>query len=171
MCCENEKLIAVLDEQERLLRFGSFTNEDALALGNFLVMKAKEEGLALAVAVRKPNGALLFHHLMEGTSLNNQNWMTRKFNTVRNWERSSLRQFMDWQVSGEDLNAHGLNSQEYVLCGGGFPIKMKSGEFAGVVTVSNLPHFRDHAFLVRALSAFLNVSCPQLPEDAELRFS
>ncbi len=69
---EYRKLTEIVRAQEDAIRFETFSNEDALALGLFLVNRAKEQNLTLSVAVRSAQGGILFHHLMTGTSSNNQ---------------------------------------------------------------------------------------------------
>ena len=142
--------------QEESLRFVSFSNRDALALGNFLADRTYSQGIDLAICIRKVNGSILFQHMTEGTSLNNQNWMQRKFNTVRLFERSSYGVWAESMISGEDIAHHGLSDADYVFCGGGFPITLKTGEFVGVVLVSNLPHEKDHGFIVDGVKEWLS---------------
>jgi uncharacterized protein (UPF0303 family) len=80
--------------------------------------------------------------------------MRRKFNSVITMNKCSMRCWADSILSGEDLEAHGLNSTDYVFCGGGFPIRLKSGEMVAVLTVSNLPHEQDHQFIIDGLTAY-----------------
>ena len=94
--------------------------------------------------------------------MNNENWIRRKFNTVCLTEGCSLRAWASSIVKNQDLAAQGLDSKDYALCGGGFPIKLKSGEMAAALIVSNLPHLEDHAFLVSALSDYLGVNVPKV---------
>lgn len=154
---EYRKLIEIVRAQEDAIRFETFSNEDALALGLFLVNRAKEQNLTLSVAVRSAQGGILFHHLMTGTSSNNQKWMLRKFNTVAMWEHSSMQVWASKRLTGETLEDHGLTKTEYVACGGGIPIRLKTGEMVAVATVSNLPHQRDHQFLAEGIAAWLKV--------------
>ena len=152
-----EKVKQITEQQEELLRFRKFSNRDALDLGNFIVDRIREKKLELAVAIRRLNGAILFHHMTEGTNINNQNWMERKFNTVSLMERSSLGVWALSLITGETVAVHGLSEAEYVFVGGGFPIRLQTGEIAGVLTVSNLHHIEDHQFIVDSLSKWLNV--------------
>jgi len=150
-------------EQEKMLRFERFTNEDAWELGCFLVRCAREAGVAMAVAIRKLNGNVVFQYCSEGTTLSNEKWMRRKFHTVQLTEGCSLRAWASSILKGQDLAAQGLDPLDYALCGGGFPIRLVTGELAGVVTVSNLPHLEDHAFLVSALARYLGArDVPQI---------
>jgi uncharacterized protein (UPF0303 family) len=157
------------EAQERLLRFETFSNKDALELGMFIASEVYAQNMDLAIGIRKLNGALLFHHLTPGTNLTNQLWMRRKFNTVSLMERSSLGAWAISHISGETVSSHGLSDEDYVFCGGGFPIRLVSGELVAVLTVSNLPHPEDHRFLVNALAEFLGVKdLLQVPEIDDL---
>lgn len=155
------QIIETTMQQERLLRFDCFTNKDAWNLGAFLVRRAEEKGVAMAISIRKPNGNIVFQHCSDGTTMNNENWIRRKFNTVRLTEGCSLRAWASSIVKNQDLAAQGLDSKDYALCGGGFPIKLKTGEMAAALIVSNLPHLEDHAFLIDALSDYLGVIVPK----------
>ena len=161
-CIELKK---VLTQQEEMLRFEHFSNQDAWELGSFLVKKVYAEKIALAIAIRKPTGNILFQHCTENTSLNNQNWMQRKFNTILLMECSSLAAWAQSLISGEEVATHGLDSRDYVFCGGGFPIRLKTGEMVAVLTVSNLPHEQDHDFIITALSEWLHMK--DVPGTAE----
>jgi uncharacterized protein (UPF0303 family) len=145
-----------IKSEEESLRFARFSNREALDLGNFLTERVYNQKTDLAICIRKMNGAILFQHMTEGTCLNNQNWMNRKFNTVALMERSSYGAWAVSQISGETIADHGLSEADYKLCGGGFPITLKSGEIVAVLTVSNLPHEKDHKFIVDGLKEWLS---------------
>lgn len=155
------QIIETTMQQERLLRFDRFTNKDAWNLGAFIVRRAEEKGVAMAVSIRKLNGNIVFQHCSDGTTMNNENWIRRKFNTVRLTEGCSLRAWASSIVKNQDLAAQGLDSKDYALCGGGFPIKLKTGEMVAALIVSNLPHLEDHAFLIDALCDYLGVRAPE----------
>lgn len=158
-----ELIVSLAKEQEDMLRFERFTAEDAWALGCLMAARVKEAGIDMALAIRKLNGHILFQYCTQGTALNNQNWMRRKFNTVVLTEGSSLRHWAATEIKGQSMAAQGLDPLEYALCGGGFPIRLKSGELVGVITASNLPHKQDHAFIVSSLAAHLGMeNVPQI---------
>lgn len=151
------KVKELTEKQEELLRFENFNSRVAYELGKFLTDRVYESGIELAIAIRTLNGTILYQHLTEKTNHINQNWMMRKFNTVSYFERSSLGVWALEGLSGEKVAVHGLSESEFVFCGGGFPIKLKTGEFVAVLTVSNLPHMEDHGFIVEALAEYLGV--------------
>lgn len=152
-----ERINEVTKEQEKLLRFDHFSNRDAWELGSFFVQRIYEKEMDLAIAIRKLNGNIIFQHATANTNLNNQNWMMRKFNTVTLMERSSLGAWAVSFLTGEQVETHGLSNKDYIFCGGGFPIYLKTGEMAAVLTVSNLPHEQDHQFIVETLQEWLDV--------------
>lgn len=163
-----EEIKRITEQQEKMLRFPHFSDKDALELGQFLTERIYEKGMELAVAIRKANGAILYQHMTEGTNLNNQNWMMRKFHTVSLMERSSLGAWAVSFLTGETVPVHGLSETEYVFCGGGFPIRMASGEIVAILTVSNLPHMEDHCFIVESLAQWLGVeNVPQIAAVTE----
>lgn len=151
------QLCEVIKEQEELLRFQSFSNKDAWNLGAYITEKLYERQITLAVQICRMNGAVLFQHLMEGTTKDNQRWMQRKFNTVSLTEGSSLRAWAMLGEKDETVASRGLSEQDYAFCGGGFPIRLKSGELVGVAIVSNLPHMKDHQVLVDLIAEWLGV--------------
>ena len=79
-------------------------------------------------------------------------------------EMSSLRLYMDLKMNQEELKDRGLNDEEYVACGGGFPIRVAGAGVIGSVIVSGLDHMADHDFAVACISQFLRVDeIPRLP--------
>ena len=152
---EFERIKKVTVQQEKALVFERFSNKDALALGSFITNRIYEQGMELAIAIRRVNGAILYQHMTDGTNLNNQKWMERKFNTVSLLERSSLGSWAVSNLTGETVPVHGLSESAYVFCGGGFPIRLVTGEVVAILTVSNMPHMEDHRFIVKALSEWL----------------
>ena len=81
-----EELAKVLEMQEEILQFSSFTNADAWELGTMVVMEARRLGVSIAVRIRLNNGYTVFQYGMDGTNLYNEQWLTRKENTVRTLE-------------------------------------------------------------------------------------
>ena len=157
-----DKAKETAERQEELLQFDQFNNETAWELGKLCVEEIKRRGIDMAVCIRKINGNIIFQYQTEGTTINNQCWMRRKFNSVIYYESSSLLATINANISGETLTDCGLSKSDYVLCGGGFPIRIKGSGIYMVLTVSNLPHEQDHAFIVDVLSKFLGVEAPQI---------
>ena len=149
--------------QEELLRFETFDNGAAWALGSLMAAESKRRGLKVCAAIWSLTGYVLFQYAAEGTTVNNQNWVRRKFNAVRLMERSSLASRAVAELSGEGVAECGLDPREYVFCGGGFPIRLRTGELVAVALVSGLPDVMDHGFLVDCLGKYLGVEAPAIP--------
>lgn len=156
---EDYTLIAqTVQRQEDMLRFDHFTARDAWQLGSFITSIVYEKGMEMAVCIRKLNGHILFQHCTQGTTLSNQNWMQRKFNTALLTEGASLRAWANLNLKGQVPQDQGVSPLDYAYCGGAFPIRLRSGELVGVLIVSNLPHREDHRFVVSCLAQYLGVS-------------
>ncbi len=159
-----EESIRILIMQEEILQFSHFTNEDAWELGRLMVSEAARNHLPVAISIRLNNGYTLFQYGFKGTNYNNEQWMTRKQNTVRTMEMSSLRLFMMLKKNEETLEEYGMNEREYVARGGGFPIRVAGAGVIGSVLVSGLDHMADHEFVAACMSQYLQIEgIPRLP--------
>ncbi|CAL9337385.1 hypothetical protein SUDANB95_00195 [Actinosynnema sp. ALI-1.44] len=148
-------LLETLAEQESRLLFRSFTNEDALALGLFLLDAAREAGLPVVVSVRRGRQRL-FHAALPGTSADNDGWIDRKSRVVDRYGWSSFRVGESFRAAGKTFEEHSLlDPREYAAHGGVFPVLVEGVGMVGTVGVSGLPQAEDHAFVVAQLERFL----------------
>lgn len=142
--------------QEESIVFSTFTNDDAIALGLWLVAAGRAENLAITVDVRRGDQQV-FHAALAGTSADNDAWVERKVRLVKRVGMSSYRMGCQLRASGHSLGeALLLDEKEYAAHGGAFPIVVKNVGLVGVVTVSGLPQREDHALVVRVLTEWLN---------------
>ena len=97
--------IARVAEQERRCTFAAFDEAAALKIGMRIGELAAAKGAALAIDIRFWNRPLYFH-AMPGTSADNVEWVRRKSNCVRRFDRSSyavsLRQARDGKGFAHD---------------------------------------------------------------------
>ena len=155
---ELQGLIGDLEEQQRRLRFTRFTNDDAWALGSWLVTTARSRNLPLAVDIRR-HGHQLFHAALPGATPDNDVWISRKIRVVNRFGDSSFLVGRRLALSGKTLDeASGLEPIRYAAHGGSFPIIVTDVGVVGTVTVSGLPQAEDHALVVEALQTFLGDS-------------
>ncbi len=153
-----DELEKVLEMQEEILQFSSFTNADAWELGNMIVMEAKRLGVSIAVRIRLNNGLAVFQHAMDGTTLYDEQWMERIENTVKVTEESSLRLYMKIRENQKNLEERFLEPREYAAFGGGFPIRIEEVGVIGSITVSGLDHVSNHDLLVKCISKYLHIA-------------
>ncbi len=152
----------ILTKQEEVLKFTSFTNDDALKLGLLLVERAKQNSLKLAIEIKAANGQILFLHALEGTALTNQNWMERKMNAVTGTGMSSLMLGLDCSLQKKTLADKGFESNTTAAVGGAFPIKLENAGLFAIAAVSGLPHYEDHKFLTNTIAEYLGKEIPQI---------
>lgn len=154
---ELESRIKIYEKQERLLRFESFSNEDAWELGCLMVKEAQDRGLKPALSIVK-NGYTVFRYGFDGTNTHNDMWLERKHNTVQVTHMSSLHVGAVLEKNGETIGDDWyLDPAKHAFLGGGFPLILKGTGVIGSVCCSGLPHLEDHAMVVRCIARFLKL--------------
>lgn len=143
--------IAKIKEQELGLVFDQFNEATAFSIGTRIRDRAIREGLALVVEIRLWDRPL-FYCAMPGTSGDNPNWVRRKFNVVQRLLRSSYRVALEQSREERTFPAsRALDPADFVLAGGGFPIRLRGLGPIGCATVSGLAERDDHQVVVDAI--------------------
>ncbi|HTN63582.1 MAG TPA: heme-degrading domain-containing protein [Devosia sp.] len=146
--------IALIKRQELELVLPAFDEHVAFALGSAIYGRAKGESLSLVVDIRSWDRQLFFA-ATPGTSADNTEWVRRKINTVRRFQKASYRLVVERggdAVFSEVVNAP---ATDYVIAGGGFPLRVANAGIIGCLAISGLPGRRDHGVAVDALCDYL----------------
>ena len=151
-----EEVMKILELQEEILQFTHFTNADAWDLGNIIVAEAKKRELSVAVSIRLNNGLVVFQHMFDGKTLMNEDWIKRKFNTVRDTESSSLFLYTKLEKTQRTMQEVHMDEHIYANSGGGFPIRIEEVGVIGAIVVSGLNHVADHDLVIKCLSKYLH---------------
>lgn len=155
------ELMNQVKQEEELLQFTSFTNEDALQIGLKIIEMAKNENKTVSIDICR-SGQQLFHYAMPGTFVDNDEWIKRKNRVVNRFGRSSYQQGLYYRSLGTTISQkHFLSETEYAPHGGAFPLKIKNVGMVGTITVSGLPQKEDHSLVVRAIKEYLNIEIMQ----------
>lgn len=141
--------IALVRKQEQELVLSQFDEDVAFAIGASIRQRALEEGLGLVVDIRTWDRQLFFA-ATAGTSADNAEWVRRKVNTVRRFQRASYRMVLERGEVPFPVQA-GADPADYVIAGGGFPIQVIGAGIIGCLTISGLPGRSDHGVAVDAL--------------------
>ncbi len=157
--------IAIVKAQEELLKFDTFTAEDAWELGKLFVAEAMDHDIPIAISIRAMSGKRMFRYAAEGTNHGADAWLDRKFKTVQHFESSTLGYALFLQRRGGlTLEQRGLDPTKFVACGGGFPIFIDGIGCVAAVMVSGLTDVEDHDVLVRVFARYLGVEdVPRYP--------
>ena len=110
-----------------------------------------------SISIRLNNGYTVFQYAGDGTNLHDENWLRRKFNTVKTLEKSSLYTYMLLRKNEETMENLFLDEKEYACCGGGFPVRVEEVGVIGAILVSGLDHVSDHDFIVKCVSRYLHI--------------
>ncbi|GLQ08938.1 UPF0303 protein [Devosia yakushimensis] len=153
MTTEND--IALVKKQETGLVLARFDEEVAYEIGSAIRARALAEGLSLVVDIRTWDRQLFFS-ATAGTSADNTEWVRRKINSVRRYQKASYRLVLE-RGEGVFPPQSGADPADFVMAGGGFPIRVTGAGIVGAVTVSGLPGRDDHGVVVDALCDHLGL--------------
>jgi uncharacterized protein (UPF0303 family) len=141
--------------QEQALIFTSFNENDAFSLGHRIRDLALKQKLSVAIDISLWDRRLFFASTA-GTTVDNSEWLRRKFNVVRRFHASSYRLVLEQNRDDKMFAAHkALDVADYALAGGGFPINVAGAGVIGTAIVSGLPQREDHNLVVRAIAEHL----------------
>ena len=147
--------IATVKRQEQSLILSAFNEDVAFALGSAIRERALAEGMGIVIDVRSWDRQMFFA-ATAGTSADNAEWVRRKINTVRRFQRASYRMVLERGEAPFPPQA-GADPADFVIAGGGFPIQVKGAGIIGCLTISGLPGRSDHGVAVSALATHLGL--------------
>jgi uncharacterized protein (UPF0303 family) len=149
-----EERMREVKREEDELQFARFSNALALQIGLRLVQAAEQAGHMVTIDLTRGEQQL-FHHALEGTSADNDDWIRRKNRVVRRFGHSSFYMGLYYKSLDTTIEEKSfLDTREYAPHGGAFPITIKGAGIVGTVTVSGLPQEEDHKLVVRVLREF-----------------
>lgn len=147
--------IAKITEQEAALVFDRFDEAAAFEIGALMRERGLAEKLPIVIEVRFWD-RLLFYAALPGSTGSNADWVRRKLNTVKMFQKSTYRLTLEHESTDRMFRpGFGLSASEYVLVGGGFPIRLKGVGVVGAIGVSGLPQRGDHELIVSVVAGFL----------------
>ncbi len=158
-----EEDLKVIAEQERLLRFATFTTDMAWQIGSALRAAALARDASMTFEISLA-GRTLFHTATgERAGAGQADWVRRKRNTVLRFGRSTYAMGLELEMAGLTIEArHGLTLADYAMHGGGVPLIMLGAGCIGAVIGSGLPQRDDHAMVVAAMAQVMGADVPKL---------
>ncbi|WP_224703719.1 heme-degrading domain-containing protein [Devosia aquimaris] len=148
--------IALVKKQELALELSRFDEDVAFEIGSAIRSRALAEGMGIVIDLRTWDRQVFFA-ATANTSADNAEWVRRKINTVRRYQRASYRMVLE-RGEGPFTPQSGADPADFVIAGGGFPIRVKGAGIIGALTISGLPGRSDHAVAVDALCDHLGLA-------------
>src|SRR5436305_8338407 len=125
---------AKVAEQEKALVFPQFDEAAAFSIGVAIKTAAEAKGVSLAIDVRLWDRPL-FYFAMPGTLPDNAEWVRRKSNCVRRFNRASYALTLRHKQRGSGFAPDdGIDPMEIAAHGGSFPIRVASAGVIGAIT-------------------------------------
>jgi uncharacterized protein (UPF0303 family) len=147
-------------KQEKNIVFPVFDEATAFAVGSAIRARGLEDTSPIVIDIRTFDRPL-FYAALPGSTADNANWARRKRNVVQMFLKSTYRMVLEQQRPDRTFKpGSGIDSADYVLAGGGFPVTVKGAGVIGVIAVSGLPEREDHGIIVAVL-------CEHLALDAK----
>jgi uncharacterized protein (UPF0303 family) len=154
--------IALIKRQETTLVFSIFDEAVAFKIGSAIRDRALAENLPIIVDIRTFDRPL-FYAAMPGSNASNPDWARRKANVVKRFLKSTYRMVLEQQRPDRTFKVgDGLDTADYVLAGGGFPVTVQGAGVIGVIAVSGLPEREDHNVVVDAICNHLDIDRHEL---------
>ena len=153
----NEELIEILYKQDEMLRFDTVSEAMLCEIGEKIAASAK----AVCILIRI-NGLEIYSRILPGAARNNRKWAERKGNMAEFSGKSSMLAALENRAKGRSVSDLGLDSSGYVLEGGAFPVKLRSGLVIGSIAVSGMPSECDHQSICDAAASVLGISVPSI---------
>jgi uncharacterized protein (UPF0303 family) len=157
---------SIADQEERLV-FDRFDEARAFEIGSLVRERGLAENMPIVIEIRFWD-RLLFYAALPGSTSNNTEWVRRKLNVVKMFHKSTYRMVLEEQRPDRTFKpGAGLDIANYVLAGGGFPIRVKGVGVVGGIGVSGMPEREDHAVIVETLCKHLGIPASDLSLKAE----
>ena len=154
--------IECIKRQEAELVFDRFDEAVAFEIGSAIRERALAQNLPIVIDIRTFDRPL-FYAAMPGSNASNPDWARRKINVVRRYLKSTYLMVLEQNRPDRTFKVgEGLDIADYVLAGGGFPIRVKGAGVIGAIAVSGQPEREDHNVVVAALSQYLGLDAEAL---------
>ena len=145
-----EELLA----QEKLLTLKSFTNIDAIEIGEIATSLGNQRRVPIAIQVRIGDW-IVFHASLPGSKPENDWWINRKVAVVILKQHSTMYERVSAEERGVDWHKeNNLQDKTHAIHGGALPLITDEG-FKGILIISGLPQVEDHLFAIEVLTEFL----------------
>lgn len=148
---------AECNQQEAALVLEHLTAEDAFAIGQATLELAKILVPGRPVAIHlETDDHPLFVFYMDGTGAGNTDWINKKKNVTRKFNKSSWTVRLEYLERNADFQTEtGLDPELFRAEGGAVPLNVRGKGRVGTLIVSGLDGWEDHALAVRGLEKFL----------------
>ena len=141
-------------EEEKILMLPTFTNSDAIEIGQIAVTLGSQRNLPIAIEVRIGDW-IVFHASLEGSKPENDWWINRKVAVVMLKQHSTMYERVAAEERGVDWHKeNNVQDETHAIHGGALPLITDEG-FKGILIISGLPQIEDHLFAVEVLTEFL----------------
>jgi len=149
--------VAECADQEASLVLEHLTAADAMSIGQAILELAPSLVPGRPVAIHlETDDHPLFVYFMDGTGAGNADWIIKKKNVTKKFDRSSWAVRLEFLERKADFQTEtGLDPELFRAEGGAVPLVIRGNGRVGTLIVSGLDGWEDHALAVRGLEEWL----------------
>ena len=149
--------VAECADQEAALVLEHLTAADAMSIGQAILELAPSLVPGRPVAIHlETDDHPLFVYFMDGTGAGNADWIIKKKNVTKKFDRSSWAVRLEFLERNADFQSEtGLDPELFRAEGGAVPLVIRGKGRVGTLIVSGLDGWEDHALAVRGLEEWL----------------
>ena len=150
-----EEDLRQVEKQEELCRYGKFTGEEALELGNIIAELAKEYDRPVSIEIKRvKDNMVIFRYMMDGKTERNIGFMTMKEQALIDSGHSSGWCGLHYLMDG--TFAEWMNDGIHAISGGAVGIYTEEG-LTAIAAVSGLHEGKDHELIIRGICRQLGI--------------
>ena len=114
-------------EEEKILKLPTFTNSDAIEIGQIAVTLGSQRNLPIAIEVRISEW-IVFHASLEGSKPENDWWINRKVAVVKLKQHSTMYERVSAEERGIDWHKeNNVQNETHAIHGGALPLITNQG--------------------------------------------
>lgn len=144
--------------EEQRYQFDRFNAKTAFEIGCHAVEVMNDNNLDMCIDIHAFDKTL-FHYSSDRCSVNNEDWLKRKRNSVLYFSHST--KFLNIKNNNDPMilsTKYGLPLDRYCITMGGFPIYLKDCGVIGSICVSGLLPEEDHQFIINLLEWYFKAN-------------
>lgn len=137
-------------KQDEKIILKHFSNIDAYHLGSYISEEAIAKQHAIVLDIERNNQSI-YHFVNDGASLNNEMWLSKKKNVVKQFGHSSAFIACKLKEQGMTFKQKYGDDSQYAVTPGSVPIIVEGVGIVAYMGVSGLDSDSDHELMMNGL--------------------
>ncbi len=137
-------------KQDETIELSHFNNHDAFELGSYVTRIAIENNLPVIIKIER-NNQTIYQYANIGTSKNNESWIEKKMNVVKEFNHSSAFVALKLQEQKVTFKEKYGDDSNFAVTPGAIPIIVSNVGIVAYMGVSGLDSNSDHELMMKGI--------------------